>query len=722
MSAARYLAEDVVGGLAALALFPAVLAAPGYVLGHALDVLGFRRRGVEGRLGLSVGLSVAAAPVLAYLTARFLPEPAAPLLFVGLSAAALALVVRRRRAGPPSDPGAGRRVARGMALGLGGAVLLLLLLADLPLDGGVYPSILALDYAKHISVTGAIGRTGVPPVNPSFYPGHPLELYYYYFWFLLCSIVERLGGAAVPARAAVLAGTAWSAGVLLAGVALCLRFLGPARAGAATVRRTWFVAAGLLLVTGLDIVPVLVEALLFDLGLPGGRLHPTVEWWNEQVTAWFNMVLWVPHHLAAFAATLTALVLLRAAADGGAAARRAALVLVPLALASALGMSIWVAFSFALVWLAWASVSWAAGRRAESALALITGLAAVVVAAPFLLDLIDAGAAQAAGSPVRVQVRGFLVVERWVSALGYGPRARMAADLAFLPVGYLVEFGFFAVGAALFWRRRRREGRLAPGEAALVVMAVAGLLVASFLRSTLRYNDLGWRSVMYAQLPLLLWSAAALADAAPVPSASGAATGPAVAPAPRAWRWALAGTLVLGAAALPWDLLMMKLYPLSAALQGRSDPGRTHARARGREAEALRAAYAWIDRTLPSDVVVQHNPVVVGEIFPAEIHHGLYGNRQVVAADEEYGTLYGVPAGSYDSVAAVVAPVFTDSAGAVPPDDACRRYGIGALLVKASDPAWRAREGWVWRRTPIYDRRGVRVYACADGATATAAR
>ena len=108
-------------------------------------------------------------------------------------------------------------------------------------------------------------------------------------------------------------------------------------------------AITLLSITGLDILPLALTLLL------SGRFDASSEWWNEPVLSWISSVLWQPHSIAAACRLLTTatgsrwrqtfrcpqtfygrFVRLSCAAIGGA------------AFASALGLSIYVAFTFGI--------------------------------------------------------------------------------------------------------------------------------------------------------------------------------------------------------------------------------------------------------------------------------------------------------------------------------------------------------------------------------------
>ena len=61
---------DLWSSLWAFVLFGLFALVPGYAVGWAADLIGFRRRAFATRLALSVPLSIGVAPLLAYLTSR----------------------------------------------------------------------------------------------------------------------------------------------------------------------------------------------------------------------------------------------------------------------------------------------------------------------------------------------------------------------------------------------------------------------------------------------------------------------------------------------------------------------------------------------------------------------------------------------------------------------------------------------------------------------------
>ncbi len=716
----NFFLQDVSGGALAAALLTPVFVSLGYALGWALDVRNFRRRTLAARLALAVMLSVAVGPILTYLLARAASLGAAvgvyalvtlALLTVGL---ARAIRVRDRQLAAVPDASAASMLRWGAAAALAWGVYALLQTSDLQFGDRLYTSPIAFDYAKHISVTDAIARTGLPPVNPSFLPGHPIALYYYYFWFLLCSLVVTATGAAVNARDAVLGGTVWGGIVLMAAVSVYARDLRTAadRQGRGAVR----VALALLAVGGLDILPVAARSVREFVRHGDVKLLPSVEWWNEQVTSWLSALIWVPHHVAALVATLTALLLLREAAARPRPAQRWALALAcGLALASALGLSVWVTLSFAAFWGVWVAVAFARGWRTEARLGVAAGAFGAVLALPFLRDLQRANLAPAQ-RPVGLAVRAFRPLDAWLDAHDvYGLR-RAAARLVALPLNYGLELGFFAVAAVSYWAwRRRRTDPLSRDELALTTLAATSVVVSTFVAAKIRYNDLAPRGMMAAQFVFLLWATdvclpllerrTATAAGSPGRRSASLAT-------------ALLVTLVVGIVTNAYDPIVLRFYPmlLEHGVSTWDDVPRL-APVNGASLYAVRDALWRAGRRLPASAIVQPNPRGRGGV---DAYTHLYALRQFAAADPEYGALYGVPLPLYDSVSRPIARAFGDSVApgdAGPPDPGafvslCRRFGVNAWLATSADPVWHDAGSWVWRGAPLTANRLARVVSC----------
>jgi len=65
----------------------------------------------------------------------------------------------------------------------------------------LYFNVAALDQTTRVSVIDAMTRTGVPPVNSSYYLGHYVKLtFLYFFWYTLGSIIDFMGGSFIDAH------------------------------------------------------------------------------------------------------------------------------------------------------------------------------------------------------------------------------------------------------------------------------------------------------------------------------------------------------------------------------------------------------------------------------------------------------------------------------------------------------------------------------------------
>jgi hypothetical protein len=171
-------------------------------------------------------------------------------------------------------------------------------------------------------------------------------------------------------------------------------------------RSTYRTAILLLLVRGLDIVPVSLYNVRFLLTGKGGQggFHFDVEWWNVQMTSWLGSMYWVPQHVAGLVANLTGVLLLRSSSNSRS-ARNINIVLAGLCFATGFGASVWVTLAFALGIAVWLVVCFRDRRRPEAFAFLFAGVVAAIAAAPYLRHLTQV--AQVHQSPVALSVREF---------------------------------------------------------------------------------------------------------------------------------------------------------------------------------------------------------------------------------------------------------------------------------------------------------------------------
>lgn len=691
----NFLLQDIGQSLLAVCLFPIFLIIPGYSIAAALNLAEFHTGRLPTRIALGLVLSIAVTPALTYFLSKAFSLRFACAAFVLGAVTFIAVQLRALRAIPVG--GLERRCCAIVLSWLGLAVFLL---SDLQIGDRLYPNVNSYDYTWRVAVTSSITRTEIPPANPSFYPGHSVALFYYYLWFLTCSLVDLLGGSWVSARAAVIAGTVWVGIGLMAIVALYVRWLTRTRA----LEQQAYLAVALLLVSGLDIVPVLMKYVYHLVNGPV-ILYPTVEWWNEQVTAWPTAVLWVPHHVAALIATLAVWRLfstLPAVTCPG--TRRAMAVICAVGLCSALGLSIWVAFAFAVFWTVWVGVAFVRGWHAEARVGLVVAGVAFLLSLPYLKDLSDANQ-RTDGMPLMVGVRHFEPLHSWFENHQASRAAIALVDFVALPLNYFVELGFFAVAGVMYWRWRVRQDTASRDDIAMITLVVVAAVVATFLRANIANNDLGWRSAMFAQFVLLLWSADVLSVL--LKSQAGVVVARST---HRRATVTLVVSLAIGLLPFAYDAVMMKLYAMVGDLH--FPVMRTHGfldeANLGRRYYDFREAYDWMNRRLPEAAVVQHNPNVY-----MDLPSGLYGERQVAAAGTYYGPMFGIPDAVYQRVADDVAVLFSDGiADREQASARCRRFGIAVVIVKNTDPIWNNARSWLFREQAEFENRSTRVLSC----------
>lgn len=670
---------DLLGACSAFALFPLVIIMPGFVLGYALNLLHFRSRGLSYQLSIALLLSMACCPIGIYLTGKVGGMPAVWTL-LAVSWAGFLFVLYDGKPFSFSRVRTAIQQHRRLFFGLGlGSVVMMGYMIDLVIDGELVRPLVSYDYTKHTAVTNAISMTGIPPVNPSFYPTAPVELFYYYFWFQLCSIVDILGGMVVTARHAVLASVLWG-GISL--VVVMLVWMKRQYSNLGLVPRHIVPGLLLLLVTGLDFIPAYSGYLTHQAQGAPGLLIPSIEWWNEQISAWISAIVWVPHYVGAFVCCLFAFLLFNERfSDSTQAGKVHLLIFAVLALASAFGMSIWIAFIAAVILLVWMVVAYGIGRKSELLPLIAAGVATALLLVPYILDLY--GSQSLSNSPLALTVRPFPILEQM--RLGFSDGGMLLLRLFALPINYIIELGFFLLAAWLFWDYRKKEVRaLSREEQFMLVMFLTSLVLCTFVKSNIKNNDLGWRGFMFAQFAMLVYGIPICA------ACFGSRAYPRLNLEP-AVRYVLIGMLTLGVGSNIYEAFVIRQFSYAE---------------QGAYGYAIREAYEWIDDNTDAGVLIQHNPNIEIEYF-----HALYGNRQVAIADTTLGQLYGVNRDTFYTYYAEVARIFEDQNTPVEVEAMTNKYDIDLLVVKKADPVWGNSASWVWRSSPIYQNEYCKVFS-----------
>lgn len=671
----NFMMQDLLGTLLAFALFPLVLIFPGYVCGWTFDLFDFRARRLSTRFALALLLSVAICPILYYLASSLISMNAALILTFLFAGAFLILFLREK---PSFSIRALPRALMGLALTW--IFVALFSLIDLQLGAKeLYYSVASYDHTTRISIIDAMARTGVPPINPSYYPHHPVKLtFLYFFWYILGGAIDMIGGSLVDARAALFASVIWCGLALMALIAFYLR-LRDAEKNNGLRKKAW-VAVALLAVTGLDFLPALVFMR------SGGGVVGDVEHWNEQITAWAGSLLWVPHHVAALIAAFVGAMLAYFARSKPFKIRLIALTFSGVAFASALGLSIWVTLVFVLFWALWmTALYFQKENRALIFPMAFAGLVALILASPFMLGLFSEGAGGASAFPIAPTIRAFRlsdVVFESPSFWTYFFR------LIFLPVNYFFELGFFALAGFYWLKINKTKIRENPYYLAEALALCASFLIGTFVRSTLiENNDLGWRAWLPGQFILLIWGADVLDQLFLSPQKSFRFS--------PASKYNLIALIALGVCSTMLDLTLLRFADRFA-----------YGANAGRIIYSAREAYAAVNRALPQNAIVQYNPTDM-----INRPSGLYGMRQSVISDR---TSYGVPLDVYNAKVAEVARLFnlTNVKSWNAPDALCQANDINAIVLTEKDRLWNSLGVLKNNRTPIYLDEHYAVFTC----------
>lgn len=675
MDLSLFTVGDAAGSLLGTVIFAGVLVGPGYVIGWVTDVLGFRGRSLAEQIVWSLPLSLCGMTLVAVFAGKYGTLNAACWVAALLSVVAVVLGWRRGAGGRWG----GKRVAATVVVAW--SVFVVVELIDLGFGNKLYMSTTVFDHSVRTAFVDAVVRTGVPPHNPLYWTtvggvGHAAPMRYYYFWYVLCAIVVKLGH--VTARQSMIASCVWAGFAVVAVIALYLRHFLEVRR-----RRVAGVAIALLAVTGLDLLVVVSNALR------GLGMDPDMEWWSmTQVTSWMDTLLWVPHHAAGLVCCLFGFLLVWMSRDRGGRQRLLCGVMAGVGFASAFGLSTYVAVAFAMVMVAWL-VRALVQDRARAAVLLVAGLTASLVLMPYLLELRQAGP-NAGGKThlfalgVRPMIDPGLVAD--------SPAGKGMAVVAFLGLGYFVELGFFALVLVVAWRRRHSLGEA--GRTA-IFLTLWGMVVATFVRSTvIGTNDFGIRSMLIPQFFLLLLGAMLLGG-------EWAAFGPQM-------RRVMSCSIVVGVAGTIYQAGTLRLYlPVQEKL------GRAEYAELAERNMALRTAFQQMDRVIPKGAVVQYDTRVPGQFFTYSQLMNV--ERQTVNGVPECDTAFGGEQEACGQIKTVLNAIFAGPAAAMDAAKAkaaCGQLAAEYLIATRWDAVWGAKSSWVWGLPAKVVTREVRIVEC----------
>ncbi len=674
--------QDFLGAVFAFCLFPLVIVFPGYVTGWVLDLFDFKRRQSIVRLGIGLILSFTVSPIVLYLTSSLLSFNFALLTLTGF---AVAFVVINLKEKPVFVPKSTYHAKTFFWIGMGWTAFAILSLINIQWGDKLFFSVTSFDQTTRVSVIDAMTRTGIPPINPSYYPGHPVKLtFLYYFWYILGSMVDAIGGQYVDARAALNASSAWAGLGLMSIMALYLRQRNVNRGEAGW--RSAKTGIVLLTVSGLDVIPITM------LMLATGQIVGSVDVWNTWIQSWVASALWVPHHIASLIAGLSVMMLAQSARGRSITKQFIILVIAGFGFASAVGLSMYVTLIFVAFWGIWFVLIFV--QKTDRSLILpmiLSGLLAIFFASPFLLGLFQGGSG-AGQFPIMFEIRTFLQLESFVK--DWSPAWRSLIMLAVLPINYIFELGFFFM-AGLYWFKINDKEKFHSNSfyQAEILLLIVAFLVGSCLRSTLiTSNDLGWRAWLPGQFILLIWGVDVLENLVFTSESVSSMAGET-----KKNRNLLLVFIVIGMLTSIMDSVLLRTaWPV---MTGAEVP---------RKYYSARLAYNYLRDNIPADAITQNNPLNY-----VDRPSGLYGTHQMVIADR---TAYGVSLDDFNKLAGEVGGMFTNKNINKWQfiDRACKKYSIDILIVEDADPIWEAIPTLKVQRPPLYENVHYALFPCGE--------
>lgn len=700
----NFTVQDVLGILLVLPFFSLVLVAPGYLIGLASNVLDFRRRGISERLLLALAISTAVSPYAVNILCRFVSVGIVSALFILLGVAFVARLLLEWRRSKTTFHIEMHRTTK-IAIGLVSIwiVIGLILLPDMQLGQRIYSTVASFDYAVRSPLIASALRTGAPPANPFFYPGHYVPARYFYYWNVLCAIPAFISRSS--ARITLYASCIWSGLLLASMIPIYLKhFLEQT----SKLRVATVVGMAMLAVTGLDLIPTVLICVFKNM-----HPHPDMEWWNPgQIASWLDQFIWVPHHVAALVACLAAYLFLWKATRQEDLSRRIWLIaLAALGFSSAAGLSVFVTFAFGVFILTWVVYLLLRGKISAAILYGAAGVLALLLSIGYIRDLLGPGkigsGSSGSGGPSGHFVAFALREVPFVYDF-HNNFENFCVWALLISIVLSFELGvYLLIGLAQARHDWRRWRTLSEAQQAFWVMGGSSVVMSLFVRSTvLRSNDLGWRSAMILQFVLLLWAAVYLTNRFLTHREAPA----------RGWSdqqmiGAMLYTLLaIGVASTVYQLGILRVYPLLSDQHHWTDFIDV---ANGDDAFAVRSAYADLDRVTPANAVVQFNPD--GKLINQML---VYSRYQVAAGDTNCNTTFGGSADECAPLQAGLQSIYEPDAGhnstMVEVDKICQALHIDVLLVNAHDPVWNRKDSWVWQETPIIQNEAVRIYRCGS--------
>ena len=708
----NFMLQDLFGVTIALLLFALIFIFPGYITGWSLDIFSFRERTPTVQIIMAMTVSLMIVPAIVFLLYR-LSSPKLVIIclwVIGLMSGYIFFgkhkSLKRIIYGNDTEV---RSQKIAVLVAIGWVVFSVFTLADVQIDHRLYFSNNSYDMTTRVAVVDAITRTGVPPINPSYYPGRlvPLDLLYYY-WYILCSVVDEMGGSLVSAYQAMIASITWAGALLFATVATYLRMRDDQ--ASAQVWKKSLIGIQLLAISGLDAIFFSIIMILFKVYRGYLPFQGGVEGWNTPIMSWLNALAWVPHHLVAALACMISLpMLIQIRETTSVASQLKYAILIGFGFASAFGLSVWVMVVFGIFWTVWAIYLIILQKQYQLVFWMcISATFGILTVTPFLFGIFqNQPASSSSGLPVALYVRPFL----FSSFIDTTTTWKSLIDLLLLPVNYLFELGFFFVVALLWYQQRYKpHGAENPMYIAELLLVVVSITTLSFVRSDIYsnlrgFNDIGIRGWLPMQFVLVVWGSDLLLPA--LGSKSWITPGSFSAFKRTGRLGQLMGAFfVIGFLTTTLEFVSLRTWSILVDLNVTGpNNGLSPDAHLGERTFDARRAYEYLRQNTAPDVIIQNNPTVI-----LDRSAGLYGSRQMVIADR---TAYGVPADIFNQYSRDIGSIFAPSVVDWQFIDAkCRQYSIDFIIINDIDPLWKNIQRLSETRNPFYQSDRYIVYPC----------
>ena len=237
------------------------------------------------------------------------------------------------------------------------------------------------------------------------------------------------------------------------------------------------------------------------------------------------------------------------------------------------------------------------------------------------------------------------------------------------------------------------------------------IIIASFFKSAIRNNDLGWRGLMFAQFVLLVWGSDLILnlfesqrkkDEASPKGFWGGSNPPKI-------RWAIIILVVLGSISTLGDLVLMMFFHVFA--QNRSDlTFEDFDPLLKNNNKGIRETFRWISANTcqlkPSSRQIHPR---ISTSLPEFI-----ARWQLALSDRHNSKIFGIPDSLFDPAFASISSLFREQLDPAAAQNICEQFQIDWLVFFSTDPLWADRRSWIWNVSSAFSSEAAKVFDCSQ--------